>query len=94
MAIQQPIVIEPRMRTPAPGVRDTTGTTSLPPEMVQEQCARLALLYGVSAAVWTVGFVMRRWVLPVPDKSVHVVVISGAAIAASLLFLAYARFSP
>jgi ABC-type uncharacterized transport system permease subunit len=51
-------------------------------------------LYGVTAAVWTIAFVMRRWVLPVPDKSVHGAVISGAAIAASLLFLAYARFSP
>jgi hypothetical protein len=88
----QPIAIEPRMRTPAPGVRDTT--TSLPPEMLQEQCARLALLYGVTAAVWAIGFVMHRWLLPDPDKSVHGVVISGAAIAASLLFLAYARFSP
>jgi hypothetical protein len=93
MANQQPIAIEPRVRTSVPGVRDTAAT-SLPPEMLQEQCARLALLYGVTAAVWTTGLVMHRWLLPAPDKSVHGVVISGAGIAASLLFLAYARFSP
>jgi hypothetical protein len=69
-------------------------TTSLPPDMLREQCARVALLYGVGAAVWTVGFVMHRWVLPNPDKSLHGVVIDAMAIAASLALLAYARFSP
>ena len=89
------IMIEPRMRTSVPGVQDTRSTTtSLPGDMVQEQCARLTLLYAVGAAVWTTGFIMHRWVLPNPDKSLHGVVIDGLAIAGSLLLLAYARFSP
>jgi hypothetical protein len=90
----KPMMIEPRMRTPVTGVGETRGATSLPVDMLQEQCARLSLLYGVGAAVWTIGFVMHRWVLPDPDKSLHGVVIDGVAIAASLLLLAYARFSP
>jgi hypothetical protein len=83
------------MRTSTHGVRDTTATTtSLPPDMVREQCARLTLLYAVGAGVWAIGFVMHRWILPNADKSIHGVVISGVAIAASLALLAYARFSP
>ena len=62
--------------------------------MMAEQCARLSLLYAVGAAVWTIGFVMHRWVLPNPDKSVYGLVIDSVAIAGSLLLLAYARFSP
>lgn len=87
-------MIEPRMRTSVPGVQDTRSTTSLPGDMMAEQCARLSLLYAVGAAVWTIGFVMHRWVLPNPDKSVYGLVIDSVAIAGSLLLLAYARFSP
>ena len=75
-------------------MRDTTGATPLPADILQDQCARLMLLYGVAAVVWMTGFVMHRWVLPNPDKSLHGLVIDVAAIAASLTMLAYTRFSP
>ena len=92
--VDKPIVIAPRMRTSVPGVRESSGATSLPGDLMAEQCARLSLLYAVGAAVWTIGFVMHRWVLPNPNKSVYGLVIDSLAITWSLLLLAYARFSP
>jgi hypothetical protein len=90
---KQPNVIEPRRRTTMPGVGDTAAATTLPDDILQQQCARVAILYGVGAAIWAIGLVMYRWVLPNPDKSIHGVVIAGLEIAACSLFLVYWRFS-
>src|ERR1044071_9579860 len=85
--------IEPRRRTTVPGAHDSTLTTALPNDVVQDQCSRVAILYAVGAAIWAIGFVMYRWVLPNPDTSVHGVVIVGAAFASCLLSLAVSRLS-
>ncbi len=61
------LMLEPRLRTRAPGVHESSGATALPDDLLREQCARLSLLYAV---------------------------IEAAGIAASLLLVAYARFSP
>jgi len=86
--------IEPRRRTTLPGMHDTGVSATLPQDVLQEQCARVAVLYTIATAIWTIGLVMYRWVLPNPDKSVHGLVISSLAIASCLLFLVYWRFSP
>jgi hypothetical protein len=93
MAVER-AVIEPRRRTTVGAAHGVMGTTPLPNDIQEQQCTRVTLLYAIGAAIWTIGLVMYRWVLPNPDKSVHGVVISGLAIAVCVLFLVYSRFSP
>lgn len=83
-------IIEPKLQSTV----TSDGATALPEDIVEAQCARLMLLAAVGAVVWSVGFVMHRWVLPAPDESMHGVVIDGLAVVASLLLLAYVHFSP
>ena len=88
------LMLEPRLRTRAPGVHESSGATALPDDLLREQCARLSLLYAVGAGIWTIAFVMDRWLLPQGRRELPVQLIEAAGIAASLLLVAYARFSP
>ncbi len=87
-------MIEPRPPTLLTGVHQSTGTTALPDDLLSQQCARLSLMYAVGAGLWTITFVMDRWVLPQGHREFPAQLIEGLGIAASLLLVAYSRFSP
>jgi tRNA A-37 threonylcarbamoyl transferase component Bud32 len=58
MSNEKKEIIEPRLQTPAPGVRVQTLVTRLPDELVSEHVQRLAVAGAVGAGLWTFGFVM------------------------------------
>jgi len=94
--------IEPRMQTPAPGVRESTPATGrLPDDLLSEQAQRLALFGAVGAGLWTIGLIMDRLILfspafstagpPFPMWKARLIEILG--LLASVAMFLYARYS-
>jgi serine/threonine-protein kinase len=89
-------MIEPRAQTPAPGLRDVSGTSGLPEAVVCEHVRRLAVFAAIGAALWTYGLVMDALVRPLAltrAMSRVNVVVEVSAIAVSAAMFLYVHFS-
>jgi serine/threonine-protein kinase len=96
MASQKNKFIEPRVKTPAPGVRPRTETSRLPDDLLSEHVQRLAICSAVGAGLWLFGLVMDGLVRPNTVTSAVQSVTIGievVAIAISTLMGAYVRRS-
>jgi hypothetical protein len=93
---RDPRVIEPRVRTEAPGLRDP-GSSHLPDALMSEQIQRLAVCTAVGAGLWTYGLVMdtivRRFTVGVVVSRTHVAIEMLAIVISGLMFL-YVRYVP
>src|SRR5215216_3855719 len=57
-------IIQPRVQTPLPGVRQPLAATRLPDDLLSEHVQRVAVAGGVGAGLWLFGFVMDAIVMP------------------------------
>jgi serine/threonine-protein kinase len=100
VADEQKRTIEPRVQTPAPGVRDSGGMTSpLPDDLLREHAQRLTLFGAVGMGLWSFGLVMDRLVIlsQAPLDATYdwglATLIEILGIASSALLFLYARYS-
>jgi serine/threonine-protein kinase len=96
---RDPRVIEPRVRTEAPGLRDQTSSR-LPDALVSEQVQRLAVSSAVGAGLWTYGLAMDTIVRPltwgtvVPQTTVAIEMLAIAISGLMFLYVRYASHPP
>ena len=89
-------MIEPRVQTPPPGLRELTGTSGLPEALICEHVQRLAVCAAVGAALWTYGLLMDTVVRPLAltrSMSIANVIVEIAAIVVSATMFFYVRYS-
>src|SRR5262245_29621474 len=89
--------IEPRLRTPPPGMPERVITGSLPDDLVDEQIQRFGVFAAVGAGLWTFGLVMNTLILPrtlgtTPTRSSVIIETVGILVAVfAFLHVRYAR---
>jgi serine/threonine protein kinase len=85
-----------RATTPVPGGRETGGTACLPPELLEEQTYRLALLAAVIAGIWALGLVIDLVLSPIVwagQRSMQATAVDVTGLTIALFFLGYVRYS-
>jgi eukaryotic-like serine/threonine-protein kinase len=99
-SIKSKNLIEPRVRTPAPGALESTGASRLPDDVLSEQVRRLAVTSAVGAGLWTFGLVMDTVVNPLtlgnvaPRVTVALEILAIAISAAMFVYVRYANHAP
>jgi eukaryotic-like serine/threonine-protein kinase len=89
-------ILEPRLRTPAPGATEQRITGRLPDELLDEHVQRFGVFTAVAAGLWTFALVMDTLVTPHTvgtTASRGSVAIEIVAILASLSAFFYVRYA-
>src|SRR6185436_16818097 len=82
----------------APGVPlvQTRGdsTSTLPEDLLREQCVRIQMLHAVGVLLWAINFVMDISLAPHGDRGPYRLVIEAAGAVMAAAAACYTRFGP